>query len=57
MNWQQWTGLFDHIQKEKAKPILAAGLRNEDENVRENAERARDNLLEIGRFEFLDIDQ
>ena len=43
-----------YIQPDKAKPILRAGLNSEDENVRANAERARENLLRCGRFDFLD---
>ena len=45
-----------YIQPEKAKPILRAGLNSEDDTVRENAERARENLLRCGRFDFLDED-
>ena len=45
-----------YIQVEKAKPILKAGLKNEDLNIRKNAERGRENLLRVGRFDFLDID-
>ena len=44
------------IQPDKAKPILRAGLNSEDETVRTNAERARENLLRCGRFDFLDED-
>ena len=44
-----------YIDPNKAKPILKAGLENEDERVRENAERARENLLSAGRYDFLDI--
>ena len=44
-----------YIDPDKAKPILKAGLENEDESVRENAERARENLLNAGRYDFLDI--
>ena len=56
------TGAIDqgnrfYIQTEKAKPILVAGLRSEDESVRKNAESARENLLRDGRFDILDIDQ
>lgn len=56
------TGAIDqgdrlYIQTEKAKPILVAGLRSEDESVRENAESARENLLRDGRFDILDIDE
>ena len=44
-----------YIDADKAKPILKAGLENEDESVRENAERARETLLRAGRYGFLDI--
>ena len=44
-----------YIDADKAKAILKAGLDSEDENVRENAERARENLLRAGRYGFLDI--
>lgn len=46
-----------YIQTEKAKPILVAGLRSEDESVRKNSESARENLLRDGRFDILDIDE
>ena len=39
----------------EAKTILKAGLESNDENVRENAKRARENLLRRGRFDFLDV--
>ena len=44
-----------YINTDKAKPILKAGLNNEAENVRENAERARETLLSAGRYNFLDL--
>lgn len=44
-----------YIDADKAKPILKAGLENEDESVRENAERARETLLSAGRYGFLDL--
>ncbi|MDP3662829.1 MAG: PIN domain-containing protein [Nitrosomonas sp.] len=44
-----------YLQVEKAKPILKAGLNSEDSHVQKNAERARENLLRVGRFDFLDI--
>ena len=44
-----------YIDTDEAKSILKAGLDNEDENVRENAERARENLLRAGRYGFLDL--
>ena len=40
---------------EEAKAILKAGRNSEDESVRENAERARENLLNVGRYDFLDL--
>ena len=46
---------YRYIQVDKAKPILKAGLENEDESVRENTKRARENLLSAGRYSFLDI--
>ena len=39
----------------EAKTILKAGLESNDENVRKNAKRARENLLRRGRFDFLDV--
>lgn len=44
-----------YIQTEKAKPILLAGLNSTDKTIQANAERARENLLKNGRFDFLDI--
>lgn len=41
---------------EEVKPILQAGLSAEDAEVRENAERARENLLRRSKFEFLNLD-
>ncbi|WP_446831317.1 hypothetical protein [Candidatus Foliamicus sp.] len=45
-----------HISANEAKPILNAGLTAEDPHVRKNAERARENLLKLGRFDFLDVE-
>ncbi len=45
-----------YILVDEAKPILKAGLDAEDPKVCENAERARENLLRLGRFDFLDMD-
>ena len=45
-----------YIQTEKAKTILKVGLESSDENVRQNAEYARENLLREGRFDLLDLD-
>ena len=44
------------IQSDQAKTILKAGLDSSDESVQGNAERARDNLLRGGRFDFLELD-
>ena len=44
-----------YIDTDEAKPILKAGLNSGDEGIRENAERARENLLRAGRYGFLDI--
>ena len=44
-----------YIDADKAKAILKAGLDSEDEGIRENAERARENLLRAGRYGFLDL--
>ena len=43
------------LEADEAKTILKAGLKSNDENVRNNAERARENLLRRGRFDFLDV--
>ncbi len=45
-----------YIRTEKAKTILKAGLGSDDQNVHQNAERARENLLRLGRFDLLDLD-
>lgn len=45
-----------YISADEAKPILKEGLIAEDSQVRENAERARENLLRLGRFDYLDIE-
>ena len=44
------------VETAKARTILKAGLESSDESVRKNAERARENLLRDGRFEFLDME-
>lgn len=44
-----------YISGDEAIPILKAGLKAEDSQVFENAERAKENLLRIGRFDFLDM--
>jgi hypothetical protein len=46
-----------YIAADEAEPILKAGLNSEYPQVRENAERARENLLRLGRFDFLDMVQ
>ena len=45
-----------YIRTEEAKTILKAGFKSSHENVRQNAERARENLLREGRFDLLDLD-
>ena len=45
-----------HIPTDEAKTILEAGLKDEDQEIQKNAERARENLLRSRRFVFLDID-
>ena len=44
-----------YISADEAKPVLRAGLTAEAPQVRENAERARENLLRLGRFDYLDV--
>lgn len=45
-----------YISADEAKPILKAGLTSEAPRDRENAERARENLLRLGRFDYLDVE-
>ena len=45
-----------YIQAEEAKTILKAGLESSDENVRKDAAQAHDNLLRMGRFDLLELD-
>lgn len=45
-----------HIPTDEAKTILKAGLKSENTKIKENAERARENLLRSRKFEFMDID-
>lgn len=45
-----------YISANEAKPILKAGLAAEDPQIRENAERAKENLLRLGRFDYLDVE-
>ena len=44
-----------YLESKKIKPILKTGLESDDETVRINAERARENLLNMRRFDVLDI--
>lgn len=44
-----------YIGTDEAKAILKVGLNSEDESVRKNAERARENLLNAERYDFLDL--
>ena len=44
-----------HIGTETATRILKAGLESGDQGVRDNAERARNNLLRRSRFDLLDL--
>ena len=43
------------FKTDNARTILKTGLESSDESVRQNAERARENLLRDGQFEFLDM--
>jgi len=45
-----------YIPADETKSILRAGFNAEDSQVCENAERAKGNLLQIGRFDFLDVE-
>lgn len=45
-----------YIRLDGAKQILKVGLNSEDPLIRNNAERARENLLRVGCFDFLAID-
>ena len=52
-------GIKDHniyILAEEAKTILRAGFKSSDESVRQNVERARENLLRVDRFDLSDLD-
>lgn len=44
-----------YIQTYKAGPILKAGLAHDDDAVRSDAKRAQENLLGLGRSDFLDF--
>ena len=48
---------YFYIPSDDAKPILKAGFGSKDEIVRENAKLAREKLLQMGRFEFLNLDE
>lgn len=48
-------GAHMHLPTDEASHILKAGLNADDPQVRNNAERARENLLQVGRFDFLEI--
>jgi hypothetical protein len=48
-------GVHMHLPTDEASHILKAGLNADDPQVRKNAERARENLLQVGRFDFLEI--
>ena len=45
-----------YISADEAKPILKGGLTAEDPLVRENAERARENLLRLGGSDYLEVE-
>lgn len=44
-----------YLPDDEAKSILKAGLTAEEPQVQKDAERARENLLRLGRFGYLDI--
>ena len=44
------------IYTEEAKIILKAGLASDDQNVKQNAKLAHENLLRVGRFDLLDLE-
>lgn len=46
------TGLFHHCHPH----YIEAGLTAEDTQVRKDAERAWENLLRLGRFDYLDVE-
>ncbi len=45
-----------YISANEARPILKAGLTAKDHQIRENAERAKENLLRLGHFDYLDVE-
>jgi len=44
-----------YIPANDAKPILKGGLTAKDPQIREIAERAKENLLRLGLFDYLDV--
>lgn len=48
-------GLQMYIRADDAKVMLKRGLEAEESQLRENAERARENLLRMGRLDYMDI--
>ena len=44
-----------YVPSEEIKPILEVGINCNDKIVKQNAERARENLLKMSRFDFLDL--
>ena len=47
---------YVYIDTDKAKAILKVGLESNDESTRQHAEKARENLLRSGRFDFMQLD-
>lgn len=45
-----------YVSANEATPILKAGLTADDPRVRNSAERAREDLLRLGRFDFLGVE-
>jgi hypothetical protein len=45
-----------YISTDEAKAILKAGFNADAPKIRDNAERARENLLRLGRFDYLDVE-
>ncbi|OIP53080.1 MAG: hypothetical protein AUK31_02175 [Fibrobacteres bacterium CG2_30_45_31] len=46
-----------YISEKEVSPLLKAGFMSENEGVKKMAEDARENLLRLGRFEFMDMGQ
>ena len=42
------------VREKDAKPIIKAGLNSTDDEVLKNAARAREHLLKLARFDFLE---